>query len=132
MEKNSYKTKQKDLIVNWIKSKNNSFTINDIYDGLNKEVGLTTIYRLIDKLVKEGKVNKNINELNKPTYQYLSDCTCHNHFYLKCDNCGKLIHIDCECITELSEHILKIHKFIPNNKNIIINGICNKCWEENQ
>ena len=38
-----------------------------------------------------------------------------------------MIHIDCDCIEELTNHISKKHKFIPNKRNIIINGICNTC-----
>ena len=60
-------------------------------------------------------------------YQYLGKCNHENHFYLKCDKCGEMKHIDCDCILELSEHIHKEHKFIPNKEKIIINGICNKC-----
>ena len=123
----SYNTKQKDLILGVIKSQKHEFTIKDIYEKLNKNVGLTTIYRLVDKLVNENILNKYISKDNKKYYQYLKECNEENHFYLKCDKCGDLVHIDCDCIDDLSSHIFKIHKFKPNKKNIIINGICEKC-----
>ena len=127
MNRNNYNTKQKDLILNIIKKENKQFTIKDIYEKLKNEVGLTTIYRLVDKLVDDNLINKEIGKDNTTYYQYLEQCVEENHFYLKCDNCGKVIHIDCDCISDLSNHILKHHKFKTNKEHIIINGKCNNC-----
>ena len=41
----SYNTKQKDLILETIKNRNSEFSAKDIYNDLNKKIGLTTIYR---------------------------------------------------------------------------------------
>lgn len=126
----SYNTKQKDLILDKIKNKKTSFTIKDIYADLNKEVGLTTIYRFIEKLEKETLVTKEINEDNITYYQYLEKCEHNNHFYLKCEKCKNIIHIDCDCINELYNHIKNEHEFKLNKEKIIINGICKKCIKE--
>lgn len=122
-----YNTKQKDLIINCIKNKHNEFTIKDIYNELNEEVGLTTIYRLIDKLILEDVITKTISKDNITYYQYLDKCEEENHFYLKCDKCGTLIHVDCDCINELSKHIKNNHNFKLNKENIIIKGTCKNC-----
>ena len=126
----SYKTKQKDLIFDAIKKEPHEFTVKDIYDGIKAEVGLTTIYRFIQKLEKDGTLKKVIGKDNKTYYQYLEKCEKENHFYLKCENCGDIVHIDCECIKDLSNHILKNHKFNLGKEHIIINGICEKCSED--
>ena len=123
----SYNTKQKDLILDAVSNYYGEFTINDIYLKLNSKVGLTTIYRLIDKMVAEGKIKKTIGSDNITYYQYLCECNEANHFYLKCSNCGCLEHIDCECIETLEKHILKEHGFKLNKKGIVINGLCPKC-----
>lgn len=122
MQRDKYKTKQKEQILKIIKNKNKEFTVKDIYQELNGEIGMTTIYRLVDKLVEEGTINKNDNY-----YQYLEHCDCDNHFYLKCNACGSLNHVDCDCINDLFSHIIKEHKFKPDKEKIIINGLCNKC-----
>lgn len=122
----AYNTKQKDLILDTIKSYKKEFTIKDIYSKLEKEVGLTTIYRLIDKLVLENRIAKNINKDNITYYTYLEECNHNNHFYLRCSKCGNTTHIDCDCITDLANHISKEHSFNLEN-NICINGICKKC-----
>ena len=126
----SYNTKQKDIIMDVIKKHDHEFTIKDIYNELNGEVGLTTIYRLVDKLVDDNILNKTISKENITYYQYLKECDEENHFFLKCDKCGELEHVDCDCIETLSSHIFKHHKFKPAKEHIIINGLCEKCIEK--
>lgn len=123
----SYNTKQKKLILNTIKSSDKSFTIKEIYNILDKKVGLTTIYRLVESLEREGFLNKNISEDNTTYYQYFEKCDNDNHFYLKCEKCGSMIHIDCECIKDIKKHIFKEHNFSLSDEHTIINGICEKC-----
>jgi len=127
MRSEFYNTKQKDIILNTIKNYTKEFTIKDLYKKLNENVGLTTIYRLIDRLVKENKLSKYIGKDNITYYQYLEECHEDNHFYLKCVKCGDMVHIDCDCILDLSNHIVKKHHFEPSKEHIIINGICEKC-----
>ena len=122
-----YNTKQKDNILKIIENKDKQFTIKSLYDELNGSVGLTTIYRLVNNLVNENILNKIISKDNITYYEYLKTCKNKNHFYLKCDNCLKLIHIDCDCIEKLENHILEEHSFNINNQNIIINGLCKNC-----
>ena len=123
----TYKTKQKEKIIDLIKKQNHAFTIKDIYDKLDHQIGMTTIYRMIDKLVIDNRLNKTIGKNNITYYEYLELCPYENHFYLKCQNCGLLIHIDCDCINGLTKHILNEHHFKPNSDNIIISGICHEC-----
>ena len=126
-----YKTKQKEQILDIIRSKSKEFTVKDLYHELNGEIGMTTIYRLIDKLVDSEIINKTIGKNNTVYYQYLESCDNDNHFFLKCESCGTMEHIDCECIGELSEHISKEHSFSLTD-HIIINGICKNCGKENK
>ena len=125
-----YKTKQKDNILNIIKNKDKEFTVKEIYNEINDSTGLTTIYRLFERLENDGILGKSIGKDNTTYYYYLGNCCCENHFYLKCDKCGTLIHIDCDCIGDLYKHILNDHKFKLSKEHIIINGICNNCSKE--
>lgn len=127
----TYNTKQKELIMNVIKNIDREFTIKDIYNKLDEKIGLTTIYRFIEKLEDAHCINKYIGKDNVTYYEYLESCDKDNHFYLKCDNCGSLKHIDCDCIEDLTRHIRKDHNFKLNKEHIIINGICEVCNEKN-
>ena len=123
----TYKTRQKELVLDVIKNFKNDFTIKEIYEKLNQNVGLTTIYRTISKLGAEGKIQKSIDYNNVVPYQYLDECQCDNHFYLTCDKCGSITHVNCDCINDFTNHVLKNHSFKVDNVNIIIKGICKKC-----
>lgn len=126
----SYNTKQKEIIFEIIKKQKKEFTIKDIYNELKDKTGLTTIYRLVDKLVDDKILSKTISNDNITYYNYLGECREENHIYLKCDICGLMEHIDCEYIGDLYNHILIEHKFKTNKDHIIINGICSKCERE--
>ena len=127
--KETYNTKQKKSILEIIKEQKKEFTIKEIHNQVKDSCGLTTVYRLIDKLVEEGIVKKIVTK-NIVHYQYLEKCDDENHFYLKCNNCGTLIHVDCQCIDEIKKHIIKEHKFKIINDNLIFNGLCEKCLKE--
>ena len=129
MKRESYHTKQKDFILSQIKSMKYEFAVKDLYDGIHHEIGLTTIYRFIDKLVDEGRLSKYIGKDNITYYQYLEECHEENHFYLKCDKCGVLIHVDCDCIKDLSLHIINDHHFRPTRDKFMIHGVCEECCE---
>lgn len=126
----SYQTKQKKIIIDEISKNNKEFTIKELYERLHGVVGLTTIYRLIDEMVKRQELNKVIADCNVAYYQYLKKCNEENHFYLKCFECKEMIHVDCDCIKELTNHISKKHYFIIDNNQIVMNGLCCKCLEK--
>ena len=81
-------------------------------------------------------INVNAEELNglvtvdgNTYYQYIEKCNC-NHFYLRCEKCGRLEHVECSFVEELEKHIKNDHKFYLNREHIIMNGICSGCYKE--
>lgn len=128
----SYNTKQRELIMECLKNNlDKCITVEQIEKYLierNLKVGIVTIYRYLDKLNKEGLVNKYISEKgNQTSYQYLDNDHCNNHFHLKCTNCGKIIHLDCN---EINCHIKEEHNFDVDNSKTIIYGKCINCKKE--
>lgn len=130
MARESYNTRTKEIVNEEIKYFNNGFTIKELKESLDKKnikIGLTTIYRTLDKLEEDGIVKKYFDENNITHFKYVNDCSSERHFYLKCIKCDKMYHIDCSCIDELSIHVLRQHKFSIDTRNIILSGICNDC-----
>jgi Fur family ferric uptake transcriptional regulator len=133
MSRSNYQTTNKKKILDYIKKQDSSFTTKNLYQEMKKEkedVGLTTIYRFLEELEKQEQIKKYYNSKNIAYYQYLDPCSHENHFYLKCSECGNLIHIDCDCIIDLEKHIQKKHHFKMDNKNIVITGYCSNCRGE--
>ena len=129
-----YKTKQREIVENCLKSNNERhLTVDEITDILRQkgaDVGRTTVYRTLEKLIQEGRVRRYAAAKgDSACYQYLTDNACHEHFHLKCTGCGKLLHIKCEHMKELNEHILSEHKFRVDKLQTVLYGLCEDCAE---
>lgn len=124
-----YNTKPRQKVLALVKKQASDFSAKSIYEDSDGEIGLTTIYRCIESLEQEGVILKVSQENNTARYQYVEPCEDKDHFYLKCEKCGKLEHIDCEKMHGLAEHISKEHHFSLAQTHIIINGHCAECTE---
>jgi len=127
----AYNTKQKEAVLACLKEHSEGHVhAADIAEHLAKagsKVGLTTIYRQLDKLVEEGIVKKFVTEGSSACYQYVGDGHCGEHFHLKCESCGKLIHLKCRTFDRLSAHILEEHGFLSDPGRTTLYGICGDC-----
>lgn len=121
-----YHTKQKQIVLKLIKNLENDFTAKSLHEKLDGKIGLTTIYRVIESLEKEGKLIKTTQD-NTAKYQYIEPCEDEDHFYLKCENCGRLEHVDCEKVQGLTTHIANEHHFTPTQTHLTISGLCERC-----
>ena len=128
MEKKKYNTQQKEKLLEFLINNNSQYvSAEDIENYIKKEkinIGLTTIYRFLNSLEKQGKVRIELREHTK-YYQYINE-ECSNHYHLKCKECGKIIHLKCEELEEIKTHILDEHEFNIDSKSAIY-GICKKC-----
>lgn len=127
-----YKTKQRALVESVLRDNaGRHFTVEEVVELLEKEgshVGRTTVYRCLEKLIDEGNVQKySASAGESACYQYLGGGHCHEHFHLKCTSCGKLIHIECGHIGELSEHIAAEHGFKVDKLKTVLYGLCEEC-----
>ncbi len=129
----NYNTKQKTAIMQCVKNMGDRhFTVDDLSQKLTDDgatVGRTTVYRMLEKLVEDGALRKYTAALGESVcYQYILD-SCHEHFHLKCEKCGRLIHLDCDEIAELHKHIKAHHGFSVNTFKTVIYGVCEDCAE---
>ena len=135
-EQKTYKTKQRTEVLNCLTAnKEKHMTADEIVEQLKKsiaEVGKTTVYRTLEKLIEEGQVRKYISEEGKSAcYQYVDENgECKQHFHLKCVRCGKLYHLECDYLTELERHVYEHHKFSVDNTKTVLYGICEACSNE--
>lgn len=128
MIKKKYNTEQKkELLEYMIKNKNSFVSAEDIVKHLkdkNINIGLTTIYRFLNSLEEQEKLRVEYRNHTK-FYQYISN-ECDAHYHLKCKDCGKLIHFECEELKHLNSHISEEHNFIIDSSAMIY-GICDNC-----
>lgn len=136
MKQINYKTKQKTAIMRSVKEMGDRhFTVDALCDNLSKNgetAGRTTVYRFLEKLSLDGVVRKyKMPSGESACYQYVGEENhCREHFHLKCEKCGKLIHIDCGELNLLATHIKKHHNFSLDTLKTVIYGTCEECIEE--
>ena len=126
-------TKQKEKLINYLKENSNKhLTIIEIYNDTMKEIGLTTIYRIINSEIKKGSMSKfPIPNKQGFCYQYnLKKESCKNHYHLVCENCNKILHTDSEWIKALVNKLEEKENFKINTSKVTFYGLCAKCQRE--
>ena len=110
------------------KSGGQPYTIDEICSAILADgQGKSTVYRLISRMVDEGKVRRiSDGKTRKVTYQYINAGHCREHLHLKCNACGGLIHLD-----ELTSHILESRIFSVEgfalDDGALLYGKCRDC-----
>lgn len=136
MAGNEYKTNSRMKIMEFLmENKERAISVSDIDCHMKEQhcsVNVTTIYRYLDKLEKDGNIIKYAAEKgDKSTYQYVErEHKCDEHLHLKCVQCGAVIHLDCCFMDEISRHIAEDHGFALQCRNSVIYGFCRECQKK--
>ena len=131
-----YNTKQKDCVLRCLRENaDRALTIDELTQLLHLQgepVGKTTVYRRVDKLVQSGEVRKFTAERGQSaTFQLMEHHhNCEDHLHLKCVRCGKFIHLECDVMAGVNEHILEHHGFRVDNTKSLLFGLCSDCMEQ--
>ncbi len=131
----AYDTKQGRLLQEYLAGLGGRHvSVQEIADNLPVKVGISTIYRQLERMEAQGLVRKYINDGEPACYQYIEDGTpgCHGHLHLKCSACGRLIHLECEEFDRLAEHLLREHGFRTDPLRTSIFGVCRDCLAKEQ
>ena len=132
----SYHTEQKKLLIEYLSEhKDNSFTIDEITEGIQRSVsdnvcppGKSTVYRLINKLLEEGKVKKFSKAgTRQAAYQLVEGRRCAAHLHLKCTECGRLFHMKERLSDELIGRISADQSFSVSRAETVLYGRCDLC-----
>ena len=88
----NYETKQSKLVYDFLeKNSQKHFSAEEVYfaiKGNGDNIGRTTVYRQLDRLVEEHKARKFFSgDNNSCCYQFEGE-SCHNHYHLRCSSCG--------------------------------------------
>ncbi|MDR2174402.1 MAG: transcriptional repressor [Synergistaceae bacterium] len=140
-----YNTKQSQAILDYIASLGGSHvTVGQIaghFESIGFPIGLTTVYRHLDKLVRSGRARRYIMEgVSGSCYQYEYaeedigvdvHARAHEgsagHFHLKCEDCGALLHLQCEVLSGLPKRVYEEHSFRIDASKTVFYGKCADC-----
>lgn len=134
MPKGKYTTVSHTMILKYLMENHDKLvTVNDIDAFLRKEgveVNITTIYRFLNKLSDGGEVMKYVaSKGDMSSFQYVDNNShhCHEHLHLHCTKCGRIIHLECDFMNEISHHIMAHHGFALQCESSVLYGICREC-----
>lgn len=133
-----YRTKGRQLILDYLeKTKERTVSVGEIQDFMEQQgnpVNVSTIYRNLDALVAQGQVMKFVSDKgDKSTYRYIEpEHECHKHLHIQCVRCGKVIHLECDFMKSIEEHVYKDHGVTLLCNNSILYGICEGCKMKKQ
>ena len=125
----TYRTEKKEELLSFLSnSGGQALTIDEICrEILDGDKGKSTVYRLISRLVDDGRVRRiSDGKTRRVTYQYIAAGHCAEHLHLKCKECGRLFHLDGAVSKTLEKRILKINGF-EIDEGALLYGKCKSC-----
>ena len=130
----AYTTKQHQAILRCLEQRpEEALSANQLAEDLRREgcpVGLATIYRQLEKLEAAGRVHK-VHTEEGAFFQFCPHPeTDHGCFLLRCESCGRMVHLDCGHLENLYRHLEQQHHFRIDPRRTILIGRCRSCEEK--
>ena len=130
----AYTTKQHQAILRCLEQRaEEALSANQLAEDLRREgcpVGLATIYRQLEKLEAAGRVHK-VHTEEGAFFQYCPHPEAdHGCFLLRCESCGRMVHLDCGHLEALYQHLEAQHHFRIDPRRTILTGRCQSCEEK--
>ena len=127
-----YNTRQKREILSFLKNHDlEPYSVDDLVFEMQEQgekIGRSTVYRYLESLAEQGRVRKYQNAQGTMQYQHVEDTmACDAHFHMMCKSCGKLFHVNCDLMKQLSGHIFTHHHFRLDSCETILVGFCADC-----
>ena len=126
------------MLVEYLKSvAGEHVTATDVCNHFKEQdvtIGQSTVYRQLESLVDDGIVNKYIINSNSPACFEYNGHDDHKHkdvcFHCKCERCGSLIHLKCEELIGIGDHLYEEHHFRLDPKRTVFYGLCDNCIKQ--
>ncbi|MBY4798297.1 transcriptional repressor [Collinsella sp. AGMB00827] len=132
MTRRTYDTWQRKSILSVMVSRADAYlTVDEVLSLLKEQdiqVGRTTVYRTLERLVDEGRMLK-VADVRGGAAQYRSaapefDAT---QGQLRCERCGRVLTLSCSMLESFAGHILDEHGFEVDRSKTVLYGICGAC-----
>ena len=129
----TYMTRQQKAVLACIESFHGDAGAAELTELLHRQgqsIGLTTVYRQLEKLHEQGLVHKIVTD-EGARWQF---CDCQQRgrdcFLVKCEQCGCVEHVDCAHLGELYSHLAQEHHFRINPRRTLFYGLCQRCTQD--
>ncbi len=130
----SYQTQQRKALVRLLTTTGRAMTAKEIVQQLSQipdcpTPSTSTVYRLLGKLTSEGVTKAFLNDSTPRSMLYQMDGkhACHAHLHLKCQDCGKLYHLDTDKTTQVLDTLRTQCGFVLDAAQTTLFGCCAQC-----
>ncbi len=129
MAETKYKTKQRDEILRFFEeNREGCFSVRDVISSVS--AGEATVFRTVSSLTEQGKLKRYTVAEGRGEcayYQYNACPSDDSHIHLMCEDCGRIIHMDCNFMNEIISHFKLDHSFLIDSARTVIYGKCESC-----
>ncbi|MGI6688186.1 MAG: Fur family transcriptional regulator [Christensenellales bacterium] len=134
----SYQTQQRKALLDYLqRHADQAFTAGEIAKGmrLDPDVAVkpaaSTVYRLLTLLTQEGCIRRFVWEEGRQyLYQALACGSGEGHLHLKCNACGRFIHMEESQSDRILQEISHALQFQVDEGQTVLFGHCAKCREK--
>ena len=133
-----YQTKPYRMILEYLETiPGKHITAQEIaahFADIGEPIALATVYRQIERLCEEGLLSRYFAEGTESAcyefYDRRKSCIRPVCFHCKCDVCGALIHLHCDELAGIRDHLQSEHGFALNPYKTVFYGTCAACLEK--
>ncbi len=119
------KTKSVNVLLKLFEVSKNALSVVQLVESTKDQMNKTTVYRILDRLEKEGFVYSFLGKNGLKWYAKCGKCSsdyaCEMHTNFQCNNCGII-----ECLP-IHVEIPKVPNIDVNYAQIMLSGTCSKC-----
>ena len=121
----SRNTLQQQLIFDILSKSQNALSADEVLKELPKKINKTTVYRVLDRFKKNGKVHSITGDNGKAFYALCNtpedEIHDHEHLHFQCRSCEKI-----ECLPQ-KVVVPKLENYKVDDTQLLLIGICPKC-----
>lgn len=133
-----YQTKQSAELLAYLSSvQGQHVTVREIkahFESRGIAIGTTTIYRHLERMVEQGIVAKySVDSTTSACFAFIGQqqtAALPTYWHCKCEKCGRLIHLQCDEINKLEQHMLEHHGFTVSPARTVFYGTCGECQQK--
>lgn len=117
------------IVLDTVKQLKNHATADEIYDEIIKKhpaIGRSTVYRNLQKLCDQGKIQKRVIPGKADCY----DHDCQDHYHIRCLKCDRVFDVDMDHLSNLENAVSDKHGFVFTGHDITFTGICPECGQK--
>ncbi|MBC2846715.1 Fur family transcriptional regulator [Winogradskyella flava] len=119
------RTKSVTTMLSIFESGEEALSVVNLVERLKNQMNKTTVYRILERLEKEGAIHSFSGTNGLKWYAKCSQCTAHHHNdihpHFECKDCGKV-----ECL-EVNIPIPSIEDRNIQSVDVLLTGQCTNC-----